>query len=82
MTQVEALRLAMKAAPVEKLKPGDVLKDGFFKIKNLDTGGLSSTPLTYSASKVEGVDAVRVDQVQNGKIVKLGVWPCRNIYTK
>ncbi len=82
MTQVEALRLAMKAVPVEKLKPGDVLKEGFFKIKNLDTGGLSSTPLTYSATRVEGVDAVRVDQVQNGKIVKLGVWPCRNIYTK
>ena len=82
MTQVEALNLAMKAMPVDKLKPEDVLREGFYKIKNLDTGGLSSTPLTYGPGKVEGVDAVRIDQVQNGKIVKLGVWPCRHIYTK
>ena len=82
MTQVEALRLAMRTVPAEKLKPEDVLKEGFYKIRNLDTGGLSSTPLNYGPGKVEGVGAVRVDQVQNGKIVKLGVWPCRHIYTK
>ena len=82
MTQVEALRLALKVTPAEKLKREEVLKEGFFRIKNLDTGGLSSTPLTYTAARVEGVDAVRVDQVQNGKIVKLGTWPCRNIYTR
>ncbi len=82
MTQVEALRLAVKAMPPEKLKPEDVLKEGFYKIKNLDTGGLSSTPLNYGPGKIEGVDAVRIDQIQKGKIVKLGVWPCRNIYTK
>jgi hypothetical protein len=82
VTQVEALRLALKAAPLEKLKPVDVLKNGFYKIKNLDTGGLSSTHLTYGPGKIEGVDAVRVDQLQKGKIVKLGVWPCNHIYSK
>jgi len=82
MTQVEALRLALKTAPYEKLKPVDVLKNGFYKITGLDTGGLSSTPLTYGPGKIEGVDAVRVDQLQKGKIVKLGVWPCRHIYSK
>jgi len=82
MTQVEALRLAVKAVPFEKLKAVDVLKNGFQKIKGLETGGLSSTPLTYGPGKIEGVDAVRVDQVQKGKIVKLGVWQCRNIYSK
>jgi hypothetical protein len=55
------------------------LKNGFYKIKNLDTGGLSSTRLTYGPGKIEGVDAVRVDQLQKGKIVKLGVSPCRHI---
>jgi hypothetical protein len=82
LTQVEALRLALKAAPLERLKPVDVLKNGFYKIKNLDTGGLSSTHLTYGPGKIEGVDAVRVDQLQKGKIVKLGVWPCHHIYSK
>jgi len=82
MTQVEALRLALKELPFERLTRADVLNHGFFKIKNLDTGGLSSTPLTYGPGKIEGVDAVRVDQVQKGKVETLGVWPCRHIYKR
>jgi len=80
MTQVEALRLAMLHAPLERLKPVDVLNNGFFKIKNLDTGGISATPLTYGPGKIEGVDSVRVDQQQKDKVVKLGYWPCRHLY--
>ena len=56
MTQVEALRLAMQKVPLEKLKPVDVLNNGFYQIKNFDTGGISSTPLTYGPGKIEGVD--------------------------
>jgi hypothetical protein len=82
MTQVEALRLALQQMPLEKLKPADVLNHGFYKIKSLNTGDLSSTPLTHGPGKVEGVDAVRVDQIQKGKIVKHGVYPCRNIYQR
>ena len=82
MTQVEALRLAMQKTPLEKLKPVDVLNNGFYQIKNLDTGAISSTPLTYGPGKIEGVDEVRVDQVQKGKVVKVGTFPCRHIYTK
>jgi branched-chain amino acid transport system substrate-binding protein len=80
MTQVEALRLALQKVPFDKLTRGDVLTHGFCQIKSLETGGLSSTPLTYGPGKIEGVDAVRVDQLQKGKIVKLGVWPCRHLY--
>jgi hypothetical protein len=82
MTQVEALRLALKEVPFDKLTPADVLEKGFYKIKNLETGGLSSTPLNYAPGKIEGVDGARLDQLQKGKIVKLGVWPCRHIYSK
>jgi len=82
MTQVEALRLALREVSVDKLKPIDVLEKGFYKIKNLETGGLSSTPLTYALGKTEGVDGVRLDQMQKGRAVKLGVWPCRHIYVK
>jgi len=82
MIQVEALRLALKEVPFEKLKPIDVLNHGFYKIKNLETGDLSSTPLTYGPGKIEGVDMVRVDQILKGKIVKQGVWPCRHIYKR
>jgi branched-chain amino acid transport system substrate-binding protein len=82
MTQVEALRLALQKAPFDKLTPRDVLEQGFFMIKNLDTGGLTSTPLTYGPGKVEGVDAVRVDQVRAGNYVKVGSYPLRHIYKK
>ncbi|HVP77363.1 MAG TPA: ABC transporter substrate-binding protein [Thermodesulfobacteriota bacterium] len=80
MIQTEAIRLAMEKTPLEKLKPVNVLEDGFYKIKNLETGGISSTPLTYGPGKIEGVDAVRVDQLQNGKVVKVGTYPCRHLY--
>jgi hypothetical protein len=80
MVQVEAIRLAMLKKPLAKLTPADVLQDGFFQIKNLPTGDLSATPLTYALRDVEGVNAVRVDQVQKGKVVKLGVWPTRHLY--
>jgi ABC-type branched-subunit amino acid transport system substrate-binding protein len=80
MTQVEALRLALQEVPFENLTPRAVLEHGFYKIKNLNTGGMTSTPLTYGPGRVEGVDAVGVDQVQDGKAVRLGVWPCRHLY--
>jgi branched-chain amino acid transport system substrate-binding protein len=79
MTQLEALRLALLKTPVDKLKPADVLNDGFYKIKNLDVGGIV-TPLTYGPGKIEGVDLVRVDQMVKGKIVHRGDFPCRHIY--
>jgi branched-chain amino acid transport system substrate-binding protein len=80
MAQVEALRLALREVPVEKLTPTAVLEHGFYKIKNLDTGGMTSTPLTYGPGKVEGVDGVGVDQMRDGKAIRLGVWPCRHLY--
>jgi Periplasmic binding protein len=80
MIQVEALRLAMEKTPFEKLKPGNVLNDGFYRIKNFYTGGISSSPLTYGPNRIEGVDAVRVDQLQKGKVVKVGTYPCRHLY--
>jgi branched-chain amino acid transport system substrate-binding protein len=80
MTQLEAIRLAMQQTPLEKLKPVDVLNNGFYKIKNLDTGGVTSTLLSYGPDRIEGVDAVRVDQLVKGKIVKQGVYPCRRLY--
>lgn len=80
MIQVEALRLAMEKVPFEKLTPRDVLEQGFFRIKNLDTGEISSTPLTYAEGKIQGVDQIRIDQVQKGKSVKVGIYPLRNIY--
>jgi hypothetical protein len=82
MIQIEALRLAMQKVPFEKLTPRDVLEQGFFMIKNLDTGKISSTPLTYGEGDIEGVDQIRIDQVQKGKVVEVGLYPLRNIYTK
>ena len=80
MIQIEALRLAMQQVPVDKLTRKDVLEKGFFKIKNLETGKISSTPLTYGPGDIEGVDEIRIDQVQNGKVVEVGLTPLRHIY--
>ncbi len=80
MMQVEALRLAMLKKPLEQLKPIDVLNDGFYQIKNFDTGGISSEPLNFGPGKIEGVDKVRIDQLQNGKVVNQGSYPVRHIY--
>jgi ABC-type branched-subunit amino acid transport system substrate-binding protein len=82
MIQVEALRLAMQKVPFEKLTPRDVLEHGFYQIKNLDTGDISSTPLTYGKGDIEGVDQIRIDQVQKGKSEKVGISPVRHIFTK
>jgi hypothetical protein len=82
MIQVEALRLVLEKVPFEKLTPKGVLENGFYKIKNLDTGDISSTPLSYDPGQVQGVNKVRIDQVQKGKVVKVGIYPLRNIYTK
>jgi hypothetical protein len=80
MIQVEALRLALEKVPLKQLKPVDVLKYGFYRIKNFDTGGLTSTPVTYGPGDVEGIDAVGVDQVHGGKIVRVGNWSVRGLY--
>jgi len=80
MIQIESLRLAMEQVPVEELTPVDVLEYGAFQIEELDTGGIASTPLTYGPGDVEGMSEVRVQQIQDGKIVDVGTYPLRHIY--
>jgi hypothetical protein len=75
MLQVEALRLASLAGDPSKLTPEDVLKKGFWQIKGFDTGGICITPLTYGEGDVQGLDSIRIQQVQAGKIVELGEYP-------
>jgi hypothetical protein len=81
MTQVEALRLALlnTGKSPDELTPADVLEYGFYKIKDLSSGGITLA-LTYGPGDTEGVDEVRIQQVQNGKIVDLGSYPCHHIY--
>jgi hypothetical protein len=79
MIQTEALRLAMLKTPADQLKPVDVLEEGFYQIKNLSTGDLTP-PLTFGPSDVEGASEMRLDQVQNGQVVLLGIYPCHGIY--
>jgi branched-chain amino acid transport system substrate-binding protein len=81
MVQVEALRLAMQEVPVGELTPADVLENGYYKIKDFDAGGITSSLLTYGPDDVEGMDNVRVQQIQDGKIVEVGTSPLRHIYT-
>ncbi len=81
MTQLEAIRLASLQKPVEQLTPGDVLKNGFYKISDLNVGGLTPN-LTYGPSYTQGVGKVVVEQDQNGKVVVLGLYPLHNLFAK
>jgi hypothetical protein len=82
MTQVEAQRLAMAQTgkSMSQMKPVDVLEYGFYQIKDLSVGDITITPLTYGPGQVCGVSKVRIQQVQNGKIVEVGSAPLHNIY--
>ena len=79
MTQVEALRLASLQVDPAKLTSADVLEKGFQQIKDFSTGGILITNLTYGPGDPEGVDEVRLQQVQNGAIVELGSFPLRHL---
>jgi hypothetical protein len=80
MTQVEALTLAAEAVgDASKLTTEDVLTKGFQQISDLNTGGITITDLSYSATNVQGVSEVRLQQEQDGKIVELGSKPLANI---
>jgi hypothetical protein len=81
MSQVEALRLALTKNKLADLTPKIVLEEGFYQIKNLDTGEISATPLTYGLGDIEGVDKATVHQQQNGKVVLIGTYPLHHIYS-
>jgi hypothetical protein len=78
MLQVEAQRLAYLAKGKD-MTSEDVLKLGFWQIKDFNVGELTVTPLTFGEGDPQGLDQVRIQQVQNGKIVELGSYPIRNI---
>ena len=79
MTQVQALRLAAMAGDAASLTSQEVLDNGFRQIMGFSTGDITVTPLTYGPDDSQGVDEVRVQQVQNGEIVEMGAYPLRNI---
>ena len=56
-----------------------MLERGFWQIKDFSTGGLTITNLTYGEGDVEGLDEVRLQQAQGGKIVELGSKPACGI---
>jgi hypothetical protein len=79
MTQVEALRLASLEVNPAELTSHDVLEKGFWQIKGLNTGDITITSLTYGEGDTQGVDEVRVQQVENETIVEKGSYPLANI---
>ena len=76
MTQVNALTLGAAAVgDPTKLTSQDVLEKGFYQIKDMDTGGIFVSKFTYGKDKVQGIDSIRIQQVQSGKIVDVGSTP-------
>jgi hypothetical protein len=82
MTQVEALRLASMEVDPAELTTADVLQKGFWQISDLSTGEITIAPLSYGEGDPQGVEEVRLQQVQNGAIAELGSYPAHNIIPK
>jgi ABC-type branched-subunit amino acid transport system substrate-binding protein len=78
MLQVEAQRLAYLAVGAG-MTSEDVLTLGFQKITDFSTGDLAVTPITFGPGDPQGLDMVRLQMAQDGKIVELGSYPLRNI---
>ena len=78
MLQVEAQRLAYLAKGKD-MTSEDVLKLGFWQLKDFSVGELTVTPLTFGEGDPQGLDMVRIQQAQNGTIVELGAYPIQNI---
>lgn len=75
MVQMEALRLASLEVNPAELTSQNVLEKGFWQIKDLSTGGITGSALTYGQGAVQGVNSIRIQQVQNAKIVEVGMYP-------
>jgi len=73
MIAVEAIRLALEEVGYEHLDGLAVKEYGFETINDFSTGGLTP-PITYSAVKRRGYDAVIISQAQGGKEVALTDW--------
>lgn len=81
MIQVEALRLAMKVTDVKDLTSALVLKNGFEKITNLNTGDLTP-PISFGPGQVEGVSLIRLDESRDGEAVFIGYYSTKGVYAK
>ncbi len=83
MTQTEAMRLASLKQPLDQIKdPKFILDNGFYQIKDLDTGGIRPSTLTYGPTRSQGLSQLDCAQVQNGKRVVVGVFPIRMLLPK
>jgi hypothetical protein len=82
MIQVDALRLALAntGKSADQLTSADILTQGFEKISNLDTGDIIPSLITYGPNDREGAEVVRLDQAQNGAVLKIGEYPLRHLY--
>jgi len=80
MMIVESTKLTLEKVPYEKLTPGDIIKEGFYRMKGFDTGGLTSGPLTFGPHKYYGVETCPVYELLHEKQVLLGKYPLRGLF--
>ncbi len=59
-----------------------VLENGWWLIKDFDTKGMRYTKLTYGPQKAEGLSALNVSEVVDGKDKIVGEVPIRMILPK
>jgi len=82
MMIAESTKLALEKVPYEKLTPGDIMKQGFYRMKGFDTGGLTSGPLTFGPQKHYGVETCPIYELMNNKQVLLGKYPVRGLFKR
>jgi ABC-type branched-subunit amino acid transport system substrate-binding protein len=69
---IEAIRIAIEQVGYENLD-GRAVKEAFYSIKNFDPHHLGR-PVTYTREDNRGAPALRIYQVQSGKVVPVSDW--------
>ncbi len=64
----KAIELALQKVPGDKLKGADVM-DAFLKIRDLDSGGIVPSPVSFSEEDRIALKKVRIERVRDGKHV-------------
>lgn len=64
----KAIEIALQKVPGDKLTGAHVM-DAFLRVRNLDSGGIVPTPVSFSEENRVALDKVRVERIQDRKHV-------------
>lgn len=81
--QVEVLRKALEKVPYEELTRESVMEYGVWRMEDVDTGGFTAGPITWSEDRWLGGDETGLSIWKNGELVRLPKsYPLHHLFEK